>query len=95
MRYLRSKKRSGFLSLITALSVIGVGLGVTVVIVVLSVMDGFETELKKRLMATEVHIQILPTGDRADAGGGNVPSTFFSDQPAWNSWIHSPGIEAI
>ena len=39
MRYLRSKKNSRFLSMITAISIAGVGLGVTAMIVVLSVMD--------------------------------------------------------
>lgn len=60
-RYLKSKKNSKFLSFITLLSVCGVGLGVTAMIVVLSVMDGFEAELKKRLTASDLHILITPT----------------------------------
>jgi lipoprotein-releasing system permease protein len=61
MRYLRSKKSSRFLSFITILSILGVCLGVTAMIVVVSVMDGFEGELRKRLMTSELHILISPT----------------------------------
>ena len=61
LRYLKSKKNSKFLSFITLLSMLGVGLGVTSMIVVLSVMDGFEAELKKRLTTTELHILITPS----------------------------------
>src|SRR6476469_2944764 len=63
LRYLKSKKNSRLLSFITLLSILGVGLGVTAMIVVLSVMDGFESELKKRMMSSELHIlvQHLPT----------------------------------
>ena len=61
LRYLKSKKNSRFLSFITLLSVGGVGLGVTAMIVVLSVMDGFEAELKKRLMSSDLHVLITPT----------------------------------
>jgi lipoprotein-releasing system permease protein len=60
-RYLKSKKNSRFLSFITLLSIMGVGLGVTAMIVVLSVMDGFESELKKRMMSSDLHILVQPT----------------------------------
>jgi lipoprotein-releasing system permease protein len=60
-RYLKSKKNSKFLSFITLLSIFGVGLGVTAMIVVLSVMDGFESELKKRMMSSELHVLVQPT----------------------------------
>jgi len=73
VRYLKSKKNSRFLSFITILSVLGVGLGVASMIVVLSVMDGFEAELKKRLMGTDLHILITPTAEVAGFDGGMVP----------------------
>lgn len=60
-RYLSSKKNSRFLSFVTILSMLGVGIGVTALIVVLSVMDGFEAELKKRLMASDLHVLVQPT----------------------------------
>lgn len=73
MRYLKSKKNSRFLSFITLLSILGVALGVTAMIVVLSVMDGFESELKKRLMGTDLHILITPTSLVEGFDGGFVP----------------------
>lgn len=73
-RYLKSKKNSRFLSFITLLSILGVGLGVTAMIVVLSVMDGFESELKKRMMSSDLHILIQPTSEISGFDSGFVPS---------------------
>jgi len=75
LRYLKSKKNSRFLSFITLLSVFGVGLGVTSMIVVLSVMDGFEAELKKRLVSTELHILITPSPQVPGFDAGFVPKS--------------------
>lgn len=95
-RYLRSKKKSGFLSLITVLSVMGVALGVSVVIVVLSVMDGFEGELKKRLSATELHVEITPDSSESAQSQGMVSRDFLEQQPAWKAWVaQSPEIEWV
>jgi lipoprotein-releasing system permease protein len=76
-RYLKSKKNSRFLSFITILSILGVGLGVTAMIVVLSVMDGFEAELKKRLMSSDLHVLVTPTPEVPDFDGGFVPRETF------------------
>lgn len=73
LRYLKSKKHSRFLSFITLLSILGVGLGVTSMIVVLSIMDGFEVELKKRLVFSDLHILITPTPEVPGFDGGFVP----------------------
>src|SRR5271168_5319586 len=73
LRYLKSKKNSKFLSLITLLSILGVAVGVTAMIVVLSVMDGFEAELKKRLMSSDLHILVTPTQDTPGYSEGFVP----------------------
>src|SRR6476469_2097582 len=72
LRYLSSKKNSRFLSFITLLSILGVGLGVTAMIVVLSVMDGFEAELKKRMMSSDLHILIQPTSETPGFVGGFI-----------------------
>ena len=50
LRYLRARKGSGFVSFVTFASVVGVALGVATLIVVLSVMNGFEKELRERLL---------------------------------------------
>lgn len=55
IRYLSSKKRNGFVSFITAVSLLGVALGVASLIVILSVMNGFEYELRDRLLSMSAH----------------------------------------
>ncbi len=89
VRYLKSKKNSRFLSFITLLSVLGVGLGVTSMLVVLSVMDGFENELKKRMMSSDLHILIQPTSDSPDFEGGLVPESVL-DLPEINRLKNDP-----
>ena len=73
MRYLKSKKNSRFLEFHHIVSVLGVGVGVTAMIVVLSVMDGFEAELKKRLMSSDLHVLIIPTAQISGFDAGFVP----------------------
>ena len=60
LRYLKSRRRQGFISLITMISVGGVAVGVMVLIVVLSVMSGFETTLKEKLLGINAHLWVLP-----------------------------------
>ena len=55
MRYLRSKNRNRFVSFISLISVIGIALAVAVLIVVLSVMNGFESEVRDRILAVVPH----------------------------------------
>jgi lipoprotein-releasing system permease protein len=57
-RYLRSAHRSGFVSFVASMSVIGLALGVAVLIVVLSVLNGFERELRSRMLAVTSHATI-------------------------------------
>lgn len=55
IRYLWSRKRNGFTSFVTLISLIGVTLGVAALIVILSVMNGFEFELRERLLSMSAH----------------------------------------
>lgn len=57
-RYLRSKSRTGFLSLITYLSVGGVTVGVAALCIVLSVMNGFESEVRGRILGVDAHLRL-------------------------------------
>ncbi|WP_206484321.1 lipoprotein-releasing ABC transporter permease subunit [Thalassotalea sp. G2M2-11] len=56
LRYSRSRNRSGFVSFITFFSIIGILLGVAALITVVSVMNGFEGELKKRILGIVPHV---------------------------------------
>ena len=55
LRYLRAGRHRGFASFITVASVFGMALGVAALIVVLSVMNGLETELRTRLLSMTAH----------------------------------------
>ena len=57
-RYLKSKRKTGFISLITYISIGGVMVGVAALIIVLSVMNGFEQEVRTRIVGTDAHIRI-------------------------------------
>ncbi len=60
-RYLRSAHRRGFVSFVAMMSVIGLALGVAVLIVVLSVMNGFERELRARILSVTAHATLSTT----------------------------------
>lgn len=58
LRYTRAKRRTQFISFITFTSVLGIALGVTALITVLSVMNGFEAELRERILGMTSHTTI-------------------------------------
>lgn len=58
LRYLRAKRRNQFISFISLISMLGIVLGVTALITVLSVMNGFEKELRERILGMTAHITI-------------------------------------
>lgn len=57
-RYVRSRSQNSFVSLISAISMLGIAIAVTVLIVVMSVVNGFERELKDRLLSMTAHASI-------------------------------------
>jgi lipoprotein-releasing system permease protein len=58
LRYLRSKRREVFISIITVISVLGVAVSVMVLDIVLSVMTGFESELQSKLIDANAHVTV-------------------------------------
>lgn len=58
LRYTRAKRRNNFISFISFISMLGVGLGVMALIVVLSVMNGFENQLRERILGMVSHVTI-------------------------------------
>jgi lipoprotein-releasing system permease protein len=59
LRYLKAKGKQTFISIITVISIAGVTVGVMALIVVLSVMSGFETTLKEKILGTQAHLVLL------------------------------------
>jgi lipoprotein-releasing system permease protein len=59
LRYTRAKRRTHFISFISLISVLGTVLGISALISVMSVMNGFEKEIRARILGAAAHIQIL------------------------------------
>ena len=60
LRYLKTRKKDGFLNVISIFSFVGISLGVAVLIIVMSVMNGFRTELVERIVGFNAHVTIKP-----------------------------------
>ncbi len=60
LRFLKARKKDGFLNVISIFSFIGIGLGVAVLIIVMSVMNGFRTELINKIVGFNSHITVKP-----------------------------------
>ena len=69
LRYLKAKRRSAFISIITLISTAGVALGVMALIIVLAVMTGFEMDLKDKILGTNAHIVVMKSGGSMDDYG--------------------------
>ena len=83
-KYLRAKRKEGFISLITLLSVSGVILGVMALVVVIAVMSGAETEFRNRILGLEPHILAM-----------NYSGQFIPDSAMENKIRQAPGVTAV
>ena len=83
LRYLRAKRRTRFVSFITLISLLGIALGVAALIVILSVMNGFEGELRGRLLSMTAHGSV--------AAGDGVTENWEARVDAVNA---EPGVTA-
>ncbi|MDZ7266033.1 MAG: lipoprotein-releasing ABC transporter permease subunit [candidate division KSB1 bacterium] len=63
-RYLRSKRQVKFISLITYISIAGVAIGTAALVIVLSVMNGFESEVRSRIIGFDAHIKVKTFHDQ-------------------------------
>jgi lipoprotein-releasing system permease protein len=64
LRYTRAKRKNHFISFISLTSMIGIALGVAALIVVLSVMNGFQAELRTRILGVASHLEITGTNNQ-------------------------------
>lgn len=83
-KYLRAKRKEGFISLITLLSVAGVILGVMALVVVIAVMSGSETEFRNRILGLEPHILAM-----------NYSGHFAPDPDMEDKIRQTPGVTAV
>ncbi len=66
LRYTRAKRRNHFISFISLISMLGMALGVLALIVVLSVMNGFQKEIRARMLGATPHLEIVADGGRVE-----------------------------
>ena len=66
-RYTRAGRRNGFISFISGISMLGIALGVASLIVVLSVMNGFQREVRDRMLSLVAHVEVM------NSAGGALP----------------------
>ena len=65
-RFLKTRKKDGFLNIISIFSFIGISLGVAVLIIVMSVMNGFRTELINKIVGFNSHVTVKPYQNQID-----------------------------
>src|SRR5438105_8444454 len=82
-RYLRSTHRRGFVSFVALISVCGLTLGVATLIVVLSVMNGFERELRSRILSVTSHATLM-----------GLQGTLSDWQSVRKETLRQPGVQA-
>ena len=63
LRYLRAKRRNGFISFISLASILGIAIGVMVLITTLAVMSGFQREIKDRMLGMVAHATVSADGE--------------------------------
>jgi len=66
IRFLKARKKDGFLNIISIFSFIGIGLGVAVLIIVMSVMNGFRAELINKIVGFNPHVTVKPYNQEID-----------------------------
>ena len=66
LRFLKARKKDGFLNVISIFSFIGISLGVAVLIIVMSVMNGFRTELINKIVGFNSHVTVKPYSNSID-----------------------------
>ena len=92
LRYVRARSHTFFVSFITWASLVGVCVGVAALIVILSVMNGFESELRERLLSLSAQVRVTA----APAASGGVAVTTRADwQSAARAIAGAPGVTAV
>ncbi|MBI5168931.1 MAG: ABC transporter permease [Candidatus Eisenbacteria bacterium] len=84
-RYLRSRPRTGFITLLTGISIAGVAVGVTALLTVLAVMNGFESEVQTRISGTDAHVVLLGENTSGVPNGESLAAKLAAQ----------PGVEGV
>ena len=93
LRYTRAKRRNHFISFISLISLLGITLGMTALITVMSVMNGFQKEVRTRILGVASHIQVSGVNERlADWQGVADEATKHSQVEAAAPYVSAQGM---
>jgi lipoprotein-releasing system permease protein len=93
LRYTRAKRRNHFISFISLISLLGITLGMTALITVMSVMNGFHKEVRTRILGVASHIQVSGVNERlADWQGVADEATKHSQVEAAAPYVSAQGM---
>jgi len=93
LRYTRAKRRNHFISFISLISLLGITLGMTALITVMSVMNGFQKEVRTRILGVASHIQVSGVNERlADWQGVAKEATKHSQVEAAAPYVSAQGM---
>src|SRR5690348_6324062 len=82
-RYLTARRRQAFISLISGVSILGVGVGVMALVIALALMTGVQSELRNRIVGSSAHVYVYR------------PDKFFDDVAAERAKLQAPGVIGI
>ena len=84
LRYLRSKRREKFVSFVSGFSLCAMALGVAALIIVLSVMNGFDQEIKSRLLKVVPHVSVVKSDGFSSDQLKNIKATIINDTEVYD-----------
>ena len=96
LRYTRAKRRNHFISFISLISMLGIALGVAALIIVLSVMNGFQKEIRARILGVTPHLQV--SSDDGQLGDWKNIQTIIRQHPdirAASPYVNGQGMVSI
>ncbi|HJR73317.1 MAG TPA: ABC transporter permease, partial [Luteimonas sp.] len=80
LRYLRAKRRNGFISFISLASILGIALGVAALITTLAVMSGFQREIRDRMLQMVAHATVSADGGETMQGWPQAVALAMQDK---------------
>ena len=84
LRYLRSKRREKFVSFVSGFSLCAMALGVAALLIVLSVMNGFDQEIKSRLLKVVPHVSVVKSDGFSSDQLKNIKATIINDTEVYD-----------
>lgn len=81
LRYLRPRRKEGFVSAIAGFSFVGIALGVATLIIVMAVMNGFRTELLNQVLGFNGHAMVLPVSSNQPIADYKIRVEMLKKQP--------------